>query len=74
MAQENKDPKVSSLEFGQDPVALGERRRHSFSPEPPQTFSVAQPMLLPQSSLPHCSTCQLFEYPAGKHSTNIISK
>lgn len=63
--QETKDPKVSSLNFGQVLVVLGQRSRHSFLHVPRQTSAAARPMLLPLSSQLHCSTCH-FVSPAGR--------
>lgn len=74
MVQENKVPKVSSLNFGQCPVVLGRKARHSFLHAPQQTFSAAQPLLLLQSSQLHYSIFHLLRSPAERHQQDIMRK
>lgn len=56
MVEENKDPKISSLNFAQAPVASVQYYCRSFLHVPRQTFFVAQPKLLLRSSQLHYST------------------
>lgn len=66
MVEENKDPKISSLNFAQAPVASVQCYCHSFLHVPQQTFFAAQPKLLLRSSQLHYSTSHLSMSPAAE--------